>query len=205
MKRAAVLPFLLFALACADTPTDVAPDDLALAADHHGNKVVLMVNAGAQADVSPALGGTIFPEGSFVGWSMTARQTASGEVSGRFHFNPSRINDIVVHLEVTCLAVSGNTAYVGATNLSWRQGNEKNESLIGWESVTRLTDNGEGAGAEPDEITDASSLEMARETAGLPEGTCEDPEIQAALDDWWDAIELAVPVARGNVQIIDKR
>jgi hypothetical protein len=39
MKRIAVLPFLLFALACADTPTEVSPipDGLTLAADFQGN------------------------------------------------------------------------------------------------------------------------------------------------------------------------
>jgi hypothetical protein len=57
MKRFAVLPFLLFALACADTPTEVSPtpDDLALAADFQGNSPAesgIVIRGGAYGSIS---------------------------------------------------------------------------------------------------------------------------------------------------------
>jgi hypothetical protein len=205
MKRFSVLPFVLFALACADTPTDVAPDDLALAADHHGNKVVLIVSAGARTDVSRALGGGVFPEGTYIGWSLTARQTASGEVSGNLHYNLSEANGGVVDEEVTCLAVIGNRAYVGARILKNRIYNEKNPGAEGTQLIMRLTDNGEGAGAEPDEISDNTFRDALREWAGLPDGTCEDPEIQAAMDPHAADDQVELPVAKDDVPIISRR
>jgi hypothetical protein len=205
MKRAAVLPFLVFALACADTPTEVTPDDLALAADHHGNKVVLIVTGGAHADAAPALGGGVFPEGSMLRWSFTARQTLSGDVSGNLHYNLKKATTAVIDLSIDCLSLVGNTAYVGTTITAYRDAAGKDAGRIGTQMVFKATAPGEGSAAPPDEISDNIFLWALRDWSGLPEGTCEDPEIQEELDGFTGAIGTYLPLSYGNVQIIDKR
>jgi hypothetical protein len=194
MKRFSVLPLVLFALACGDTPTDVAPDDLALAADHHGNKVVLIVSAGGRSDPTPYLGGSVFPEGTRVTLTFTARMKANGEVSGNAHYaldqlalgyDPGNIDK-----EIVCLWVEGNTAYIGSKVIR-----PSDSPLFGMELMFKVVDGGEGAGAV-DYFSDGYAL------AG---SACDDPAARAEFDAYQGSLDAIDLPYHGNVQIIDKR
>jgi hypothetical protein len=144
---------------------------------------------------------------SMSGWALTAKKTESGAVSGNLHYNLAKVNGFVSNSEVTCLSLVGNTAYVGITVLRARIGNADIplDAIPDKHLILKATDNGEGRAALDDQVSDATFRSAVRDWAGLPEGDCEDPERQAALDGFHSARGLFFTLGAGNVQIIDKR
>ena len=80
--------------------------------------------------------------GTFRSFSFSARQYADGSVNGQLQLN-SRGFDVFVHIEIDCLRVVGNTAY-----MSGRITHTSNpaEGELGELNRVIVRDNGEGDG-----------------------------------------------------------
>ena len=68
-------------------------------------------------------GHMVRPDGSFRSFSFSARKHADGTVDGQMQLN-SRGFDVFVHIEIDCLRVVGNVAYMTCISplLSWDYG-----------------------------------------------------------------------------------
>jgi len=156
---------LLAALVVAAVPASPAPAD--------SNGVV------ASATGS---GHMVRPDGTFRSFSFTAAKRADGTVTGQVQLN-SRSFDVFVHIDVDCLRVVGNTAYMsGRITFS----SDPAQGFIGELNRFAVQDNGDG----PDAVDRISTI--PENPGNADPKTCQ--------DDMTDR-PLARVVQRGNVQV----
>jgi hypothetical protein len=103
-------------------------------------------------------GGTVDWPGGRVTYGFNAQVDASGAVKGQaeFHHRDAGITD---HVDINCLTVVGNDAWLGGTITS-----SDNPAVVGLEIVWRVQDNGEGNAAAPDQTSTV--------VFGVSPGTC---------------------------------
>jgi hypothetical protein len=91
-------------------------------------------------------GGTVEYAGALNTHAFTAQSDADGNVNGQAEFQ-LRYIDTTVHVEVTCLAVVGNDAWIGGTVTR-----SSNPAQVGpgLQILFRVQDNGEGNAHPPD-------------------------------------------------------
>ena len=94
-------------------------------------------------------GHMVRPDGTFRSFSFSAREHADGTVDGQVQLN-SRGFDVFVHINVDCLRVEGNVAY-----MSGRITHSSNpaEGVVGELNRWAVEDNGEGQGGAPDRVS----------------------------------------------------
>jgi hypothetical protein len=80
-------------------------------------------------------------------YGFNAQKMADATVKGQaeVHF-PS--DDLNFHVEVSCLSVHGDDAWIGGTIVS-----SDNPAAVGLEALWRITDNGQGKHASPDRVS----------------------------------------------------
>jgi hypothetical protein len=123
--------------ACAEAP--VEPDPSALLTDA---PALLMNGNGVVASVT----GIGRPQGTRF-YTVDARRMKDGTATGWFHANTVGKGGARVRVAVNCLHVNGNRAWGGGVIVA-----AVNPANIGLPFAFRVIDNGEGAGAPPDEI-----------------------------------------------------
>ena len=128
-------------------------------------------------------GHMVRPDGTFRSFSFAASKRADGTVTGEVQLN-SRGFDVFVHIDVDCLRVDGNTAYMSGriTFVS-----NPDEGFVGELNRWAVQDNGEGSGAPPDLV---SSIPENEENADPK--TCEDDNADREINRF---------VQRGDVQV----
>jgi len=89
-------------------------------------------------------GGTVDDAGARNTHGFTAQIDAAGNVRGQAEFQ-LRYLDLTIHVEITCLAVVGNDAWLGGTITT-----SSDPALVGQQVLFRVQDNGEGGAAPPD-------------------------------------------------------
>src|SRR3989442_870582 len=80
-------------------------------------------------------------------FSFTAVTKSNGSVTGEAQLK-SRASGVIIHVEINCLKVVGNQAYISGVV---RHAN--NPLFVGHTSIFRVIDNGEGANRPPDELS----------------------------------------------------
>jgi hypothetical protein len=128
-------------------------------------------------------GHMVRPDGTFRSFSFAATKRADGTVTGQVHLN-SRGLEVFVQINVDCLRVDGNTAYMSGriTFVS-----DPEQGFVGELNRWAVQDNGEGPDAPPDLVS------------GIPENPGnEDP--RTCEDDNSDRVPDRI-VERGNVQV----
>ena len=128
-------------------------------------------------------GHMVRPDGTFRSFSFSAREGADGTVKGQLQLN-SRGFDVFVHINIDCLRVVGNVAF-----MSGRITHSSNpaEGVVGELNRWAVEDNGEGNGGTPDRVTS-----IPANPTNDPTQTCEaenNPPTPTRL------------VQRGNVQV----
>jgi hypothetical protein len=140
------------------------------------------VPASAQGRViaSATGSGHITQNGSLRTFAFTAKLYEDGTAQGEAEVL-NHVNHRTVHIEVDCLRVAGNRAYIGG-----RIRNATNSALENQRVLFSVEDNGEGANDPPDRISLVVVLD--------PEDpTCTDPETNGLIPN--RAVE------RGNIQV----
>lgn len=138
------------------------------------------VSAQGRVIASATGSGNITQNGSFRTFAFTAKLYEDGTAQGEAEVL-NHVNHRTVHIEVDCLRVAGNRAYVGG-----RITNATNTALEGQRVLFAVEDNGEGANDPPDRISLVVVLE--------PEDpTCADPETNGLIPNRI--------VERGNIQV----
>jgi hypothetical protein len=111
-------------------------------------------------------------------FALTAIQQADGTASGQAQLY-ARAFPAKVHMQVTCLRVEGTIAYVSGLNTK-----AVPDVFQGIWAIFAVQDNGEGAGAPPDRITQLHPAAVQGPNACLAESP----------SDWMD-------VQAGNIQV----
>ena len=138
------------------------------------------VGAASNGPVASTSGsGQLDQPGGFRNFTWNAIKYADGSVKGVAE-NNNRLQDRRDHIEVTCLVVSGNHAWVGGTVT--HSNNDANVGLVG---VWYVEDNGEGKNAATDRIS----------LFWFPLASCEDAFAQSFTQ------ANALPIDGGNVQV----
>jgi len=121
-------------------------------------------------------------------FSYSALGRADGSASGQFQYN-FRAADFSMHGTVSCVSIAGNQGWVGGNITQIHSGDPADQALVGTEVWWRVIDNGQGAGALPDQTT---SLLLARRGGTITsESWCRDqPPLAPARD-----------VLHGNIQV----
>jgi hypothetical protein len=154
---------------------------LLVAATVLGGTLLRSAITSAQGSGPSASGhGNLTVSGELRTFSFTAVTKPNGKVTGEAELK-SRASGVIIHVEVNCLTVVGNQAFVGGVV---RHAN--NPLFVDHPSVFRVIDNGEGANAPPDEM----SLLVTFVTG--PTEDCNGPTVQT----------LATrPIEAGNIQV----
>ena len=135
-----------------------------------------MSTAQARPSVNKATGGGTYEKAGFLNTiAFTAQVDESGEVKGQAQFQLRDV-DLRIHLDVDCLVVVGNQAWIGGVVK-----NSSNPALVGSRYVFTVVDNGEGQGAV-DELGEP-----------VPSGLLADCLTQPALP--------LLPLTNGNFQV----
>jgi hypothetical protein len=114
--------------------------------------------------------------------SFTAVQRADGRVTGQAHID-RKDQDVAWDVDVTCLSVSGNTAWIGGII----QNQRGDVAINGRISYFYVIDNGEGDNAS----ADVASAIRVNDVAGEDLAFCSDQPL----------LLPASPVEHGNVQV----
>ncbi len=151
MRRSShrVLILCCAAVACSDPTTAVSPDALRAlptAASAAAGGVELSVTGSGHVLRDLGLGAKLTM------FSYNAIRRVGGETSGQFQFN-FRAASLVVHGTVTCLTSAGNVAWIGGVIDRLQSDDPADQELVGTDIWWRVTDNGQGAAAQPDLTT----------------------------------------------------
>ena len=140
--RMPLLTILLVASgACArEGPESTLGPDLAASP----NAPVHMVTGGGQVDIASTYAG--FDESTI---SFTAMVDANGNAQGQLQATFSFPFEEKVHMELACLAVEGNEAWIGGTVTK----SHPRGAWLGQVFIVRFQDNGEGGGSPPDRMS----------------------------------------------------
>ena len=154
-----------------------------------GLAVLATATSGAPAASNPVVasatgsGHQFRPDGTLRSFSFAAQQRADGTVTGQLELN-SRSFDVFVHIDIDCLRVEGDVAYMsGRVTYS----SNPAEGVVGELNRWAVEDNGEGGNAAPDRIST-----IPANTSGADTKTC--------ADDMSDR-PLAREVQHGNVRV----
>ncbi|MGD2153694.1 MAG: hypothetical protein PVG79_10550 [Gemmatimonadales bacterium] len=166
---------------CSDepvTPTEYAAPSLSVAG-----------NSGPSANGQAKL----YFSGELQNVSFHAREMEDGSVSGSFE-SKSRAHTIEVHAKLDCLVVDGNEAILGGVFTQVRAGPDMPWKIcVGDRLWFKVRDNGEGAGADPDEFTDwyweGCGVATATQCGEYP------------FEEWPGWIPGFIPIEGGNVQV----
>lgn len=180
MKKAlAISVGLLMALACADSVTEPGADPLAPAFSASHGRVVQSVT-GSGSFVVPT------QEGDWRTFAFTARRYDDGTVAGqwqRIRREDGNAADSKSHGVVTCFTIDGDAAWIGGYATTGLFSDPPNN-----ETGFRVVDNGQGANADPDQM----SLEFVGAGEGFAADYCETtPESPSPLFD----------LEAGNIQV----
>ena len=142
MRLHKILPLLAFSLlatACGDEPV-VGPDVGAPSFSvHNGHGPVVQSVTGF---------GLFTQVGEPTTFSFTARRHADGSVKGEWE-RQNRCGDFRAHGDVTCFTIVGDQAWIsGIIELF-----PSDPGRVGSEAIWRVVDNGQGANADPDQIS----------------------------------------------------
>lgn len=137
------LTALLVALVACQDPTTATPSASAPSLARSANAPVHQASGGGKLDVS--LFGAYEPEQ----YGFTAIVDGNGVAKGRMHANFSS-PDVTFEADVKCLSVNGSDAWIG---IRITHTHDASVYANGTEMVVRVRDNGEGAGAPPDEMS----------------------------------------------------
>jgi hypothetical protein len=130
-------------------------------------------------------GHMVRPDGTFRSFSFAAQRRADGSVTGQVQLN-SRGFDVFVHIDVNCLRIDGNTAYMsGHVTYS----SNPAEGVAGELNRWAVEDNGEGPGEPPDRVSS-----IPANVSGADTKTCS--------DDMGDR-PTSRDVHRGNVRVAE--
>ena len=177
MRPLTLFALVATALACdGSTPLSV-PGDPNLV--QSSNAPVNSITGGGKVDVT-----SVWPGAVDATISLGARVNGEGVATGELqaHFS---VPDEKVHMEITCLSVNGNEAWIGGTvTHSHPSGN-----LLGNVYIVRFQDNEQGADAAPDRMSvfRSGGLPGPARCLNRPSGS---PEF-----------DLLFPFVAGNVQI----
>jgi len=89
------------------------------------------------------------PTGCDANFSLVALERANGSVSGQWQDTFAN-GDGYIHVDVDCLSVNGNEAWVSGLIA---HGNLGGSDLTGLPAITRIADNGTSANDPPDQIS----------------------------------------------------
>jgi hypothetical protein len=128
-------------------------------------------------------GHMVRPDGSFRSFSFAATKSADGTVTGEVQLN-SRGFDVFVHINVDCLRVDGNTAYMSG-RITFVSNPE--EGFVGELNRWAVQDNGEGPDAPPDLVSS-----IPENPGNADPKTCEDDNSDRPI---------TRVVQRGDVQV----
>ena len=137
-----VLCFAAASVACEPAVNAVGPDVDAQFA-RSGNAPAHHVSGGGQVDYT----GTVADGAAKETYGFTASVNGNGEVKGQFESHWG--SEFMFHMDITCLTVVDNKAWLGG--VTTRSNNE--DFPVGQEWVFSVVDNGEGANAEPDQLS----------------------------------------------------
>ena len=188
MRHLAIFALAVLVTACGVTPTAPTSDELALAADQ-GSSVLQTVTGGGRADLTTFGRGY---EGFMETYGFTARKTASGQVSGNLHADWSELDGVVMDLDIVCLSVVGNSAYLGGFVT---ESSNPVYIPLGLPMAWKVTDNGEGQ-------TDDDRISGLRPVS--TPAVCSDPAWQTFFDGKIAQNDTDSPLTAGHVQIVDR-
>ena len=141
LRSLAVLLFGVTVLACESAVEPTAPVS-SLQFAKSGRAPVAQVSAGGKADISDFFPG--FPPEFF---AFNASVDADGNAKGQFQADFT-IPDARLHVEISCLSVSGNQAWIGG------RVTHSDRFRVGLPLLWSVVDNGEGKNAAaPDRIS----------------------------------------------------
>jgi hypothetical protein len=130
--------------------------------------------------------GILTSDGELRTFSFTAVQHKDGTVTGQAEVNNRALN-LRVHIEIVCLNIIGNRAYVGGFVT---QSSLPSFTVPGDTAVFAVEDNGEGANAASDRITLTGF-------AVFDTLDCHDPVVIDVLDNFAGFN----PIKAGNIQV----
>jgi len=120
--------------------------------------VCLMIATPAPAAGNPSAtgGGTAVELGEKSTFTFNAVEHNNGAVIGHLVYN-FRAGDISFHMDIDCMAITGNQAVLSGT-VTKVSGNVEDYPFIfvGQDGVFQVQDNGEGGGASPDLFSDVN-------------------------------------------------
>ncbi len=170
-------PLLLgAALACNRGTETVGPSFAASA-----NAPVHSITGGGKVDVTSRFPG--FDESTI---SLTASVDGNGVAQGQLKATFSIPFEEKVHMELSCLAVDGNEAWIGGTVTK----SHPNGTWLGRVFIVRFQDNGKGKDSPPDRMS------HFRADAGLGPDRCLNKPIPANGE-----FDLHFPYVKGNIVI----
>jgi hypothetical protein len=117
--------------------------------------------ASAQAAGNPAAsgGGTTVELGEKSTFTFNAVQKPDGSVTGHLVYQVRGL-DVTFHMDIDCLSIAGNTAKLSGV-VTKVNGDAPDFLFVGQDGVFTVVDNGEGAEAPPDLISDVILFEGA--------------------------------------------
>jgi len=104
------------------------------------------------------------PPGSDANFSLVANQRGDGTVQGEWH--DQFAGGSFVHIDVTCLAVDGNDAWVSGLI---KVASPDLAFLVGLPAITQVRDNGTSANDPPDQVSFTNGAESADDCLDQPE------------------------------------
>ena len=140
----------------------------------------LLPLATASAAPSASGHGNLTVGGELRTFSFTAVTKSNGSVTGEVELK-SRASGVIIHVEINCLTVVGNKAYMSGVV---RHAN--NSMFVGHTSVFRVIDNGAGDKAPRDELSLLTTF-----VTGPPED-CNGPFVQSLATQ---------PIEAGDIQV----
>lgn len=178
MPRHRFLPVLLAAaLAC--EPRNPLSISLEPSLDASPNAPVHHVTGGGKVDVTSRFPG--FPESTI---SFIASVDGNGVAKGQLQATFSIPFEEKVHMELSCLAVVGNEAWIGGVVTESHPTGFWLDRVF----IVRFQDNGQGKNSPPDRMS------HFRADAGLGPARCLNTPTSAEFD-------LHFPYVKGNVQV----
>jgi hypothetical protein len=166
-----LIPLVIAASACETASGPVAPD-VGMAASVTPAGVVASASGSAQR----------LRNGELWVLAFNAETRADGTTTGQARMDRKDAN-VSLNIDVTCLSVSGNTAWIGGII----RNQKGNIAIDGTVSYFYVIDNGEGAGSPPD----MASAVRLNDRAGEDLAFCNNRPLLLA----------ATPVEHGNVQV----
>jgi hypothetical protein len=111
-----------------------------------------VATASSNGNPSATGGGTTLEGGESSRFTFNAIGKKDGSATGHLEYQV-RVQDAAFHMSIDCLRVVGNQASLSGT-VTHVTGAVPSYVFVGQKGVFKVEDNGEGAGAAPDQISD---------------------------------------------------